>query len=498
MLQLPYVRPLDRGRDSGLLQNYFAFEYQQLTRFVDWKRRLARSASGSSAPRPPTLIVRSAKAQSRLRRLHSGYVPFIGYPLSGRPVESGPLLFAEDNLPREDSAVVVEAATVLRVPVADPPTTEAELALQVEAWRKGDLATFLGPRPPIAEFREAIPTLLDEFAPSRSTVESVILALAGASPIPGEGAGLDVTLGTPGGSPSVSADAGRAISPLLPPWGTSPFRDSSRTLWGGDPRRYPVFHPYGIRVDRFEGDNSALGHPTGADTSAILVGSEAGKRLIQMLLAGDHPVLRSRDDIVAVASSRARLEAFPDAISLLTYAHTIDVIVPQESEITAAVKEGINVIAEAGRMFAEAASVSIVGVEGSFRSAPQVRTSLLRAATARARLDLRSTAVPADFRAVAGSFADSVAAITSSGSARELRPYLIELSFERSARDRERWIALESTILGTPGIQPQDLWEVLKRRGLWPSDTHLAATLDILARRGQIIYRRDGGLVWLE
>ena len=494
---MPWFPPQVRSEESYLIQNFLDFELAQLRRFGAWSLRLSRVPCGVRFNEPLAVLLKPARlALSTLRALGDP-VPYVGYPISGRPSETSVLLFPpESGLPPADRPVLLSEVRRVVIPLVTKPDIDFDYALRVEGWSAATEKEFLPALPPRREVADVIPAVLDEFGSSRAVVESSLLGFAGSPPIPGEGAGLDVTLGGPLVNQLTAQDAARTLAPMLPIWEKSPLAPRQRRIWAGNKSSYPTYVPFGVQLASYDAGMHHIGHPAGLDRSSVLAGTAAGHHLIRMLLGGDQPVLRPNSEIEALAMSRPRLEALVPALSLFVYVHILDVREPEESELRAAHEGAVEAIADGYRTFLEAAGMRSDEVGRTVEVSQSLRQSIRRSALARARLDLRSLVLPADFRGVGTAFLDSIATVTASGRQSDIRPYLVDASAELSAHNRSRLMLTESLLLANPGSTPEELWERVKHRDLWKDLRELEGYIDVLVRQGFVVAKSGRSLEW--
>ena len=493
---LPWVPPGRGSEEVALVQNFLDHERGQLARFVDWRRELVRIPPGGTFERQLTVLLKPADLPLSQQRLLGAVDAFIGAPISGRAVETEILLFPHDGSPPLDRPVTIET---LRRAILPPKRGGliGEKALVVESWTPAGLREFLPPLIGSREAEDRFRALLDEFPDARSVVEGAARAFAGSPAHAGSGAGLDSTMGAPGVSASTAAKAGGALVGLLPPWESSRLNAKGPRLWAGDARRYPGFSAYRMVLDSLRPGRLGLGHPAGLDQSSLFTGAVAGSSLLELLIGGDDPVLRTRSEVEALASAHPRQEAVAPAVSLFVWAHGIDVTDSAPGESATATERAVAEIASGlGTLLVEA-GMSSRQVSHLLEVSPVVRQGLRRAALARARVQLRNYLEPADFKAIAGSFSDSVAAISREGRPADLRPYLVEADAALSAQERDRRAALQLDLLSHPGSTPEETWDRVSARGLWDDLRELEGYLDVLATRGNILVERGRFLSWL-
>jgi hypothetical protein len=496
--RLPWVAPASSPEDADQIQNFLGVEREQLIRFVEWSKGLKRIAIGSTFSESIPLLLKPCRIPLSVLRDLGGPTPVVGYPISGRPIETPTLLFPHGESPPLDRPIILRSVRRQVVSLVRRGELESDFLLTADSWAPASFREYLPPLPGPHEVEDVVPAVLDEFPRSRSVVEAALLGFAGSPAVAGEGAGLDVTFGSPAVDSQTSRNAAESLVALLPPWESTPLARKSSRAWAGNPKRFPTYSPYGILLDSFSSGRRHMGHPVGTDRSTVLAGLGVGRDLVGMLLGGDHPVLRSGYEVSELAASRPRVEAIVPALSLFTYAHALEVVTPPEEEISRAKDGAINDIANSARTLLQEAGVSAREVDRYVRISEPLRLSVHRAALAHARLSLRTEAMPGDFDAVGRSFADSVAAVMSHGRPSDLRPYLVDVSVAISANERNRLATIESILLSRPGSSPEEIWDVVQNRGLWSDLRELEGYLDVQYEKGQIIVKADRRLEWVQ
>lgn len=493
---ITWVPPGQGKEEVVLVQNFLEHERAQLTRFVDWHSRLARVPIGGKFEEPVPVLLREAPLPLYSRRTLGASQVYVGVPISGRAVETEVLLFPGAGALPLDRPITLERVRRSALPPRRG-SAQGEPALLVESWSPAGLREFLPPLPSSREAESRLGALLDEFPGARSTVEGAVRAFAGSPADGGSGAGLDSMMGAPGISQGTAIDAARVLAGLLPPWELTRLAPSRSRLWAGDSKRYPGFAAYRMVLDAVPSGQSMLGHPVGQDQSALLAGAVAGRNLLELLLGGDEPVLRSRTEVEALASAQPRPESIAPAVSLFIWAHGVEVTDGLPDETSSAAEKAIADISSGLRTLLVEAGMSSREVARQLEVSPVARRGLRRAALARARTQLRNFVEPGDFRAIAGSFSDSVAVITREGRPSDLRPYLVEADAALSAQERERHLAIQSDLLSHPKTTPEEIWSRLAPRDLWMDLRELEGYLDVLAARGFILVERGRTLSWL-
>jgi len=486
------------SEESDRIQNFLGVEREQLIRFVEWSDRLRRIPVGSPFSESIPVLLKPARIPLSVLRGLGDPTPFIGYPISGRPIETPTLLFPKGDSPPVDRPIMLSGVRRQIVSLVRGDAMDSGVLLTADTWSPASLREYLPPLPSPREIADVVPAVLDEFPRSRSVVEAALLGFAGSPAMAGEGAGLDVTFGSPGVDSATSRDAGESLAPLLPAWEATPLSRRGPRAWAGNPKRFPSYSPYGVLLDTYSSGRIHMGHPVGMDHSSVLAGFGAGRNLVGMLLGGDHPVLRSSYEVLELAASHPRVEALVPALSLFTYSHAVEVVTPPEQIIAEAKGAAIEEIANSARTLLQAAGVSARDVEQLFRVSEALRVSVHRSALAHARLSLRSTVDPGDFKIVGRSFSDSVAAVLSQGRPADIRPYLVDASADISANERNRSTTIESTLLSRPGSTPEEVWDAVQNRGLWSDLRELEGYLDALAERGYIIIKSGRQLEWVQ
>lgn len=418
---------------------------------------------------------------------------FVGYPISGRPVES-PLITLEDSSQgiEDDAAYLISSVTRRALALRG---VEAVEVLFVGEWSRAALSDVIpGPAPSRSAADVALRAIRDEIQSDMPMLHSVLAPFAGAPALPGAGAGINTTFGAAMVDHDVLARAAETLEPLLPPW-TAGHRFPS---WGGSSKVAPTYTPYTVGLSsQPEVGWDMLDHPAGADTSALIYQGAQPTTVLDMIFGADLPALRTRDEIQALSLVQPRREALVEPIDLLVRLHTVDPSPPTEQEMVDGLREGRHEVEEAAVMLLEGSKIGQGEARRMVRAGPSLVNGLLRGALYEARLEARAEVGRADLLAAAKAFSDSAATYLREASSTELRRLVVAADVDLSVAERRRRFAVEGFLRANRGATVEDVWQLVAGKGHFDSREDLEQYLDRLQLQGHLVELSGGRYEWI-
>lgn len=393
---------------------------------------------------------------------------FWGYPISGRSITIGRLLFEHGEEPPTDRPVLLRR--VARTAIHRGRFEQFfEVAYRVEEWSPATFREFMPELPPSSVGRDRLKAVLDGARDARSVVGAALRGFAGSPPVAGLGAGLHSVLAAPRIDGTTALEAARALSILRPPWEHSGIPRRGRRLWAGDTVRFPSYMPYSILVDKVSGQGSYGSHPLGFDRSSVLSSPTVAPVIESLLLGADDPVIRPAAEIEALAMRPLAAETAGPASSVLLMSHAVEPAQGGGAGLERAIDDAVESVAESHRTLLETAGSRDTSLVDLVRTAPRTRDAVARTALSIARTEFATDLTTAHIRQVAKEFADSVAAATSHASGADLRGYRVGADLVASAREIRRLELVDALLAAHPGSTLHEIWTQVSARGTWSS-----------------------------
>lgn len=493
----------DLARDR--VATYLPYEHEMLDRWIRWQPRRGATPIGSRVPDDLVAALRRQTASPALTAWAGGRPIFMAYPLPGRPVEAGLVVFEDPSwAPREGAAYRLERPQRRVAPPTHPDREKfAPEVLWVDSVSSVPSSEFYAVRPrPAAEVQEGLLALTETLGSSPGLTESLLLPLVGAPPWRGRPAGLDLSLASWEARPRDLAAAVRSLRGLVPPWPLRVPRPRRRrgSPDSDDEASDPVSPaPYRVHIEPLgtRGLSIVQGKAAGEDVSSLLYGNVEPEVLPAILFQTHIPILRPRNHFDGLAAARPDPEVIARGTDFLLRSHFTDPLGPEPGQVYTEMAALLPQLREALGQLMSAAELPAKDYGRALESFQPLRDHLVQAALARARLLGLSEAGPKEFRAVADTYLSSLGYLTHATRPSVLRELLRQASRARQKEVEAQDIFLRVQLLERPDISLAELWDRAKPRSLFTSPEALEAHLHRQEREGRVISSQPGRYRWV-